>query len=127
MSTSPPSIISIINISQDLSVPMADITRAFFIYCQEYSATGTPLGKETTTGVEFIKANGSPRVWSLTPLNDTFSIHAIFKNPLIIQNILDDPRIGGLKLVVYYKGYIPTIRNHLTSQGVLDQNRSLVV
>ncbi|KAJ6118833.1 hypothetical protein N7471_013453 [Penicillium samsonianum] len=105
MSLSPLSIIGIINVSEDvsedLSEPMADITRAFFICCQEYSATGTPLGGETTTGVRFRKAEKSPLGLSLTPLNDNISIHAIFKDPVIIQNILDDPRIGGLKLVVY--------------------------
>ncbi|KAJ5195759.1 hypothetical protein N7449_006238 [Penicillium cf. viridicatum] len=104
MSLSPLSIIGIINVSEDvsedLSEPMADITRAFFICCQEYSATGTPLGGETTTGMRVREAKRSPG-WSLTPLNDNISIHAIFKNPVIIQNILDDPRIGGLKLVVY--------------------------
>lgn len=57
-------------------------------------------GGETTTGMRVREAKRSPG-WSLTPLNDNISIHAIFKNPVIIQNILDDPRIGGLKLVVY--------------------------
>ncbi|OQE09668.1 hypothetical protein PENFLA_c105G08657 [Penicillium flavigenum] len=118
MSLSSPSTISIINVSQSLLDPMADISRAFFICCQEYSATGTPLGEETTTGVEVQDG-------SLTPLNDSISMPAIFQNPLVIRNILNDPRIGGLKLVVYEyikpkPGYI---KKHFLS-GVLDQNRS---
>lgn len=48
--------------------------------------------EETTTGVEF-------REGSLTPLGHF--IPAILQSPLVIRNIQNDPRIGGLKLVVY--------------------------
>ncbi|KAJ5990352.1 hypothetical protein N7522_010559 [Penicillium canescens] len=73
-------------------VPMADLSRAFFICWQEYSTEGIPLDEETTTGVEL-------RGGSLTPLG--CFIPAILQNPLVIRNIRNDPRIGGLKLVVY--------------------------
>ena len=48
--------------------------------------------EETTTGVEI-------RRGSLTPLGPF--IPAILQNLLVIRNIQTDPRIGGLKLVVY--------------------------
>ncbi|KAJ5981565.1 hypothetical protein N7499_002871 [Penicillium canescens] len=107
MSLSSSSTISIINVSQGLSGLMADVSRAFFICYQEYTATGTPLDEETTTGVELEEG-------SLTPLNDSLSIPAIFQDPQVIQEILNDPSIGGLKLVVF-------------EWGVLDQNRSSAV
>ncbi|KAJ5135364.1 uncharacterized protein N7515_004642 [Penicillium bovifimosum] len=129
------------------NVPMANLSCAFFICWQEYSTEGIPLttaylsdesvrDEETTTGVEF-------REGSLTPLGGF--IPAILQSPLVIRNIQNDPRIGGLKLVVYEwvwfikqnPGYIERpffsvstetvhsyIRNQLTLQGVLDQNGS---
>jgi hypothetical protein len=51
-------------------------------------------GEETTTAVQLEEG-------SLTPLNDSLSIPAIFHNPEVTQNILNDPRIGGLNLVIY--------------------------
>ncbi|KAJ6019854.1 hypothetical protein N7522_000562, partial [Penicillium canescens] len=116
------------------NVPMADLSRAFFICWQEYSTEGMPLDEETTTGVEF-------REESLTPLG--CFIPAILQDPLVVRNIQNDPRIGGLKLVVYEcvlfmkqkPGYIKRpffsvstktvpsyIRNQLTLQGIFDQN-----
>lgn len=50
--------------------------------------------EETTTGVELEEG-------SLTPLNDSLSIQAIFQDPEVIQEILNDPSIGRLRLVVY--------------------------
>ncbi|KAJ6076656.1 hypothetical protein N7499_008637 [Penicillium canescens] len=88
--------IEIINVNPEFNllsdVPMADLSRAFFICWQEYSTEGIPLDEETTTGVEF-------RGRSLKPLG--CFIPAILQNPLVIRNIQNDPRIGGLKLVVY--------------------------
>lgn len=49
-------------------------------------------GKETTIGVRLKEG-------SLTPMNDSLSIAAIFQNSEVIQDISDDPQIGGLKLV----------------------------
>ncbi|KAI2740883.1 hypothetical protein DTO013E5_8362 [Penicillium roqueforti] len=71
---------------------MANLSRTFFIYWQEYSTEGIPLDEETTTRVEF-------RGGSLTPLSRF--IPAILQNPLVIRNIQNDPRIRGLKLIVY--------------------------
>ncbi|KAJ6001648.1 hypothetical protein N7522_006875 [Penicillium canescens] len=75
-------------------VSMADLNCAFFICWQEYSTEGIPLvrDEETTTGVEF-------RGESLSPLRGF--IPAILQNPLVVHDIQNDPRIGGLKLVVY--------------------------
>ncbi|KAJ5858374.1 hypothetical protein N7534_003651 [Penicillium rubens] len=94
MSLSSSSTISIINVSQGLSGLRADVSRVFVICYREYDATGTPLGEETITGVRLEEG-------SLTPVNDSHSIAAIFQNSEVIQDISDDPQIGGLKLVVY--------------------------
>ncbi|KAJ6159379.1 hypothetical protein N7497_003916 [Penicillium chrysogenum] len=94
MSLSSSSTISIVNIRQGLSGLRADVSRVFVICYREYTATGTPLGKETTTRVALEEG-------SLTPLNDSLSIPAIFQNPNVIQDISDDPQIRGLKLIVY--------------------------
>ena len=51
-------------------------------------------GEETITGVRLEER-------SLTPVNDSHSVAAIFQNSEVIQDISDDPQIGGLKLVVY--------------------------
>lgn len=68
-------------------------------HCESYPSSATTYlsdksvrDEETTTGVEF-------RGGSLTPLGSF--IPAILQNPLVIRNIHNDPRIGGLKLVVY--------------------------
>jgi hypothetical protein len=68
-------------------------------HCESYPASAITYlsdesvrDEETTTGVEF-------RGGSLTPLR--CFIPAILQNPLVIRNIQNDPRIGGLKLVVY--------------------------
>ncbi|KAJ5830870.1 uncharacterized protein N7525_009123 [Penicillium rubens] len=85
--------IGIIDVNPEFNpsgVPMANLSRAFFICWQEYSTEGIPLDEETTTGVEF-------RGGSLTPLGRF--IPAILQNRLVIRNIQNDPRIGGLKLV----------------------------
>lgn len=57
-----------------------------------YLSDESARDEETTTGVEF-------RGGSLTPLGRF--IPAILQNRLVIRNIQNDPRIGGLKLVVY--------------------------
>ncbi|OQD72968.1 hypothetical protein PENANT_c068G03804, partial [Penicillium antarcticum] len=96
------------------NVPMANLSCAFFICWQEYSTEGIPLDEETTTGVEF-------REGSLTPLGGF--IPAILQNPLVIRNIQNDPRIGGLKLVWFIKQNPEYIERPFFS-GVLDQNGS---
>lgn len=68
-------------------------------HCKSHSASVTVntsdeivRDEETTTGVQF-------RGGSFIPLGGF--IPAILQNPLVISNIQNDPRIGGLKLVVY--------------------------
>ena len=51
-------------------------------------------GEETITRVRLKKG-------SLTPVNDSHSIAAIFQNSEVIQDISDDPQIRGLRLIVY--------------------------
>ena len=51
-------------------------------------------GKESITRVRLEEG-------SLTPMNDSQSIAAIFQNSEVIQDISDDPQIRGLKLIVY--------------------------
>ncbi|KAJ6039348.1 uncharacterized protein N7446_011794 [Penicillium canescens] len=126
MSLSSSSTISIINVSQGLSGLMADVSRAFFICYQEYTATGTPLDEETTTGVELEEG-------SLTPLNDSLSIPAIFQDPQYWRVETCGIRVGDMfffhglttdEVIIKPKpGYIS---KHFFS-GVLDQNRSSAV
>ncbi|KAJ6018393.1 hypothetical protein N7499_003709 [Penicillium canescens] len=91
------------------NVPMADLSRAFFICWQEYSPEGIPLDEETTTGVEF-------REESLTPLG--IFIPAILQDPLVIRNIQNDPRIGGLKLVIYEAFSIKMAASRLNARPI---------
>ena len=68
-------------------------------HCKSHPASTTAYlsnesvrDEETTTRVEF-------REGSLSPLGGF--IPTILQSPLVIRNIQNDPRIGGLKLVVY--------------------------
>jgi hypothetical protein len=73
-------------------------------------------GEETTTGVEVQEG-------SLTPLNDSISMPAIFQNPLVIRNILDDPRIGGLKLIVYEWVIYSSFMGLTTDEDISSRNQ----
>jgi hypothetical protein len=57
-----------------------------------YLSNKSVRDEETITRVEF-------RGGSLTPLGNF--IPTILQNPLVIRNIQNDPRIRGLKLIVY--------------------------